>query len=96
MADRLAVMDFLTNDCGIDLMVAAPLVNKFVESGLGADPDALWTLTKEEVNRLVSEAGVKRKINTALKKGKEKTQAPSPQKVLFLSLLFGLRFVVSF
>jgi hypothetical protein len=41
MAERMIVLDFLANDCAVDLQGAAPLGSEFVNAGL-TTADKLW------------------------------------------------------
>jgi hypothetical protein len=60
-------------------MAAARLVARFQESGhtTGA---ALWALTTEDLKTIVDEAGHRRRIQAALKRGPNHQQSRSPKK----------------
>jgi hypothetical protein len=76
------VLDFLTNTSGIDIMSAAPLVQKFIAKG-AVDSKALFSLSTEEVKELVPNAAHRRKIVAAIRKGEAQAHVAlerSPEK----------------
>ena len=74
-AGNLVVLDFLTNDAGIDVMAAARLVTRFQESGIST-ANALWALTQEDIKKIVDDSGHRRKIQAAVRRGPNYTKKP--------------------
>jgi hypothetical protein len=65
---NLLILDFLTNDAGINVILAANLVTKFQELGY-ITGNALWSLTPEDIKKIVDDAGLRRKIQAAVRRG---------------------------
>jgi len=76
------VLDFLTNTAAIELMDAAPLVQKFLAFG-AADSKAIFALSKDDMKELIPNVGHRRKAANAIKRGEEAAMvspAVSPKK----------------
>lgn len=68
MSCNVVILDFLTNEAGIDVESAAALVGSFQRAGYVKAGD-IWALTSEEVKKLVTDSVHKRRIQAALRRG---------------------------
>jgi hypothetical protein len=76
---NLVILDFLTNDAGIDVMSAAKLVTRFKELGYTTG-NALWALTLEDLKKIVDDAGQRRRIHAAVRRGPNLQEKKSPKR----------------
>jgi hypothetical protein len=76
---NLVILDFLTNDAGIDVMAAARLVTRFQELGYTTG-NALWALTQEDIKKIVDDSGHRRRIQAAVRRGPNHTKKSQSRK----------------
>ncbi len=84
MADNLVILDFLTNDAGIDVMAAAKLVTRFQELGFSTG-NCLWALTQEDIKKIVDDTAHRRKIQAAVRRGPNHVKKSPRRKKMKIS-----------
>jgi len=76
------ILSWLTNDVGLELMAAAPLVRGFADLGVVSEAE-LWALDQGQIKGCVSHGGQRKKILAALQRGKVEPKAAKKRRGAF-------------
>jgi hypothetical protein len=79
MSSNIVILDFLTNEAGLDVASAAASVVRFQQAG-HVTADDLWSLTNDELKEIVADSGMRRRIQAALKRGPASQKTSSRKK----------------
>ena len=79
MSNNVVILDFLTNEVGIDVVSAAALVSKFQQAGHVTSKD-LWSMKLDDIKNLVTDTNIRKRIQAAIRRGPNAKKLTSPKK----------------